>query len=116
MKRLTKVSLGLLALWSPVSIVVTIVWLVRSPFLASPGEVPDLSQDQLIRVVMELMLVALLNLITLICLAVTTLYFGIHILKNAKLTEGKKIAWSLINVTIGPFLMPAYWYMYVFCD
>ena len=114
--RFSKASLGALTLWSPLSVVITFVWLFRSPLLTSPSAVAEFSESQLILTIVQLLLLALLTLITLIVLSVTTLYYGIHILRNDKLSGGKKVAWSLTNVTVGPFLMPVYWYLYVFSE
>jgi len=106
-------TLGVLTLWSPVSVVVTLVYLLRSPLLTAPSAIADLSQKELTLALVGLLVVILLTVSTLVVLTATTLYYGVHILRNPKLSDGQKVAWSLTNVTVGLFLMPIYFFLHV---
>ncbi|MEW5764037.1 MAG: hypothetical protein ACOYXN_11485 [Acidobacteriota bacterium] len=111
--RRTRAVMGLLSLWSPLFVVGFAVWLWRSPAVTAPARLALLTEAELWRLVAELSLLVVLNGVTLVALAVTTLYFEVHILKNPSLSERRKILWSLLNVTVGVFVMPAYWFLHV---
>jgi len=108
-----RAAMGLLSLWSPLFVAGFALWLWRSPAVTAPARLALLSEAQLWRLVGELSLLAVLNMATLMALAVTTLYFEVHILKNPALSERRKVLWSLLNVTVGVFVMPAYWFLHV---
>ncbi len=105
--------MGLLSLWSPLFVAGFALWLWKSPAGTAPARLALLSEEELWRIVGELAIVVVMNGATLVALAVTTLYFEVHILKNPALSEGRKILWSILNVTVGVFVMPAYWFLYV---
>jgi hypothetical protein len=105
--------LGLLSLWSPLFVLGFVVWLLRSPAVTAPARLALLDESELWGIVKELAVLAALNAATVVILAVTTVYFQVHILKNPRLSERGKVIWSLVNVTVGVFAMPAYWLLHV---
>lgn len=111
--RWTRVLLGLLSLWSPLFVLGFVVWLLRSPAVTAPARLALLDESELWGIVKELAVLAALNAATVVILAVTTVYFQVHILKNPRLSERGKVIWSLVNVTVGVFAMPAYWLLHV---
>jgi hypothetical protein len=106
--RQMKLILGLLTFWSPLFTIGVCIWLYESPLLFSSGQIIE-TQKQLVVIMMQTAVAVVLSIATLVVLSITTVFYAVHILKNARLTEGKKVAWSLINVTVGPFVMPVYW-------
>ncbi|MEW6758045.1 MAG: hypothetical protein AB1347_07480 [Acidobacteriota bacterium] len=111
--RRTRAAMGLLSLWSPLFVAGFALWLWRSAAVTAPARLALLSEEELWRLVGELAILAILNGATLVALTVTTLYFEVHILKNPVLSERRKVLWSLLNVTVGVFVMPAYWFLHV---
>ena len=111
--RLMKAVLAILTFWSPIFVVGFAFWLFQSPLLSASGREAIVTQQQLTAVILEVIVAVVLNMATLVFLSITTIFYGVHILRNAQLTESKKVAWSLVNVTIGPFAMPVYWIMYL---
>ena len=111
--RLMKMVLAILTFWSPFFVVGFAFWLFQSHLLSTSGGEAIVTQPQLTSVILEVILVVVLNIVTLIVLSITTVFYGVHILRNDRLTEFGKVTWSLVNVTIGPFAMPLYWFMYL---
>ena len=111
--RLFNVVLAVLTFWSPIFIVVFAYWLFQSPLLSASGREAVFTQESLVVLALEVIVAIVLNIVTLVVLAVTTVFYGAHILRNTRLSEGKKVAWSLVNATVGPFAMPLYWFLYV---
>ena len=110
--RMSPATLGALTLWTPVYTLGLGAWFLLSPIapmVTSRFEVP---QEEIAPMIVELTAMIILTLGTLVVLALTTVYYAVHIVRNPRLREGRKAAWSVANVMVGPFVMPFYWYLY----
>ena len=70
-------------------------------------------KDQLLYFALGVLCMVIVGLVTIVSLAFTTIFYAFHILRNEGLSKRKKIIWSMLNVTLGLFAMPLYWYRHV---
>lgn len=113
-ERLSKRLLGIATIGNPIAAVGLLAGLALYPFTLTAGESLGYPKDQLLYFALVVIVMVILGLMTIVALAFTTIFYAFHILRNEGLSKRKKILWSLLNVTIGLFTMPLYWYRYVF--
>ena len=53
------------------------------------------------------------DVLSLIWLLVMSVFYIVHILKNRRLSKGLKVFWAIFVVLANMFIMPVYWYVYV---
>jgi hypothetical protein len=111
--RLSKRVLGIATIGNPIAAVGLIAGLALYPFVLPGGESMGYPKDQLLYFALGVLVMVIVGAITIASLAVTTIFYAFHIVRNEGLSKRKKIIWSLLNVTFGIFAMPLYWYRHV---
>jgi hypothetical protein len=111
--RVSTVTLGVLTAWSPVVVVASVAWFFASHIWSLSQRASDLPEGQLLGLMAQLVIMIALHVVTFILLSFTTLYYAAHVIRNPELKERQKVVWSIVNVTVGVFVMPVYWYLYL---
>lgn len=105
--------LGAATLWSPLAAIGLFAGLALLPFMLPASESLKYPKDGLLYFALGTLAMVIVGLITLVALAFTTIFYAFHILGNEGLSRSGKVLWSLLNVTLGLFVMPLYWYRHV---
>lgn len=113
LNRMSRRLLGIATLWNPIAAVGLLAGLALYPFVIPTGGSLKYPKDQLLYFALGALVMAMLGLVILVTLAFTTIVYAFHIVRNERLSRGKKVLWSLLNLTLGLFAMPLYWYRHV---
>jgi fatty acid desaturase len=105
--------LGVATLWSPVAAIGLLAALSLAPFILPAGESLNYPKDQLLYFALEAIAMLIVGLLTLAALACTTIFYAFHIARNEGLSKREKVVWSVLNVTLGLFAMPVYWFRHM---
>jgi len=114
LNRRSKRLLGIATIWNPIATVGLLASLALHPFILTAGEPPEYPKDQMLYFALGAIVLVILCLVTIAVVVVTTIVYAFHIMGNEGLSKRKKGMWSLLNVTIGLFVMPLYGYRHVF--
>lgn len=113
LKRWSHAGLLLATFWGPCFVAVFCIWVIKARVTHYILHPDLLSVEGDVRLLAGCLAMAALTLVTLLILAATTLFYGVHVLRNANLSDTKKVLWSLLNVLVGPLAMPWYWFLYI---
>ncbi len=105
--------LGVATLWSPLAAIGLFAGLALFPFMFPASESLQYPKDELLYFALGALAMVIVGIITLVALAFTTIFYAFHIVRNEGLSKGQKVLWLLLNVALGLFVMPLYWYRHV---
>lgn len=100
-----KIMLGLLSIWPVVYILIFMI-LIFSISAFGPFSFSSHNNSSLI-VFIPIMIV---HVLTIVCCIGLMIYYIIHAVRSAKLTQEMKIVWILLLVLCYTIVSPIYWY------
>lgn len=107
MKKSTKILLGIATIWPVIYIPLFIVGVFLMTFLSpgNEGEAPAL--------LALFPVIFLLHFLTIFGGIALEVFYIVNIFKNKRVEEDKRLMWVLLLFFLNLFVMPVYWYLYI---
>lgn len=113
MKQSTKIWLGIGTFW-PVVYVFLFIGFVAVFAVAVSGS--NASADLVGWLGPGMVVLFLVHMLTILGTLALTVFYIVRVIKAEQLDQSAKIMWVILLFFVGMFVMPVYWYLYIWLD
>lgn len=113
MKRSTKIALGVATVY-PIVYIFLFMAVIFSLVLLSSGGPPPAGFEQFAGPVF--ILIFALHMLTIFLALGLTVFYLVHVIKDANAKPEIKAVWAVLFFFAGMFAQPVYWYLYIWKD